>query len=102
MKQEEKPCELRDFYYLIINKNKPSDCFTISLKGLKKVIPNGKNRPFQCNWEDNREIKKRIWKEAKEYLLSQWAISIKKEIKITREGMPKSYPEFFSDKTQAA
>ncbi|MCZ0931905.1 MAG: hypothetical protein OXJ52_01980 [Oligoflexia bacterium] len=95
MKGSEKPCELRDFYYLIVNKDKPADCFIVSLKGFKKVNPNPRNQPFQCNWNENRGITQRNWREAKEYLLSKWAVSIKKQIALAKEGMPKHYPEFF-------
>ena len=96
MKMNEEECENRDFYYFIINKNKPFDCFFLSLKGLKEVVPNPaeQNHPFQCVFNKNREIKKRSFKEARKFLLSNWAEAIKKNIKLTKEGMPEHYPDF--------
>ncbi|CAD7287894.1 hypothetical protein LMG7974_00764 [Campylobacter majalis] len=37
-----------DYYFLIINKNEPSDVFATSLKALENLVPNGNNLPFQA------------------------------------------------------
>ena len=38
----------RDYYFLIINKDNPSDVFATSLKCLESILPNGNNLPFQA------------------------------------------------------
>ena len=95
MKLLESPCETRDFYYLIINKQNPSDSFVVSLKGIKNVRSNPRNQPFQCKWNSSRSFENRNWEEAKQYLLKNWAESIKKEIELAEQGMPIHYPEYF-------
>ena len=67
----------RDYYFLIINKNNPSDVFATSLKCLKNIVPNGNNLPFQAKWEDNRQMVKRDFEEAKEFLLGTFEQSLK-------------------------
>ena len=97
MKEKEEPDEKRDYYYLIVNKNEPADVFFVSLKGLAHCMPAPNNLPFQSNWGKCREQKERTWAEAKDFLLSAWAASIKELIKKQQNGMPKTYPEIFSD-----
>ena len=97
MKKKERPDEKRDYYYLIVNKNKPTDVLFVSLKGLAHCMPAPNNLPFQSNWGKCRKQKERTWAEAKDFLLSAWADSIKELIKKQQNGMPKTYPEFFSD-----
>ncbi|GAA8373895.1 hypothetical protein HpDR4_23720 [Helicobacter pylori] len=57
----------RDYYFLIINKNDPKDIFQ----------PNGNNLPFQCKWDNNREIVQRNFTESKNFILSALAESVK-------------------------
>lgn len=50
-------CEnVRDYYYLVINKTDSKDVLTSSIKNLKYITPNLSNLPFQINWEKNREL----------------------------------------------
>ncbi|RVZ33669.1 restriction endonuclease [Helicobacter pylori] len=65
----------RDYYFLIINKNDPKDIFINSLKGIQTLQPN--NLPFQCKWDNNREIVQRSFIESKNFILSALAESVK-------------------------
>ncbi|WP_305873171.1 restriction endonuclease [Helicobacter pylori] len=65
----------RDYYFLIINKNDPKDIFINSLKGIQTLQPN--NLPFQCKWDDNREIVQRNFDGSKNFILSALAKSVK-------------------------
>lgn len=65
----------RDYYFLIINKNDPKDIFINSLKGIQTLQPN--NLPFQCKWDNNREIVQRNFIESKNFILSALAKSVK-------------------------
>ncbi|MDI9347572.1 MAG: hypothetical protein QM538_03630 [Methylacidiphilales bacterium] len=97
MKQNESPDENRNYFYLIVNKDNPSDVFCTSLKGLKTVNANGSegNYPFQCVWDENRELADRTWAEAKIFLLTQFAKSVTKTISKLSEGLPCYYPEIY-------
>ncbi|GAA9547658.1 hypothetical protein HpHA40_08530 [Helicobacter pylori] len=65
----------RDYYFLIINKNDPKDIFINSLKSIQTLQPN--NLPFQCKWDNNREIIQRNFTESKNSILSALAESVK-------------------------
>ncbi len=65
----------RDYYFLIINKNDPKDIFINSLKGIQTLQPN--NLPFQCKWDNNREIIQRDFDGNKNSILSALAESVK-------------------------
>ncbi|MCQ2900071.1 restriction endonuclease [Helicobacter pylori] len=65
----------RDYYFLIINKNDPKDVFINSLKGIQTLQPN--NLPFQCKWDNNREIIQRDFDESKNFILNALAKSVK-------------------------
>lgn len=67
----------KDYYFLIFNKQNPTDIFANTLKGLQDLQPNGNNLPFQCRWDTNREYKERTFDEAKEFILSIFGTSIK-------------------------
>ncbi|WQZ85572.1 restriction endonuclease [Helicobacter pylori] len=66
----------RDYYFLIINKNDPKDVFINSLKSIQTLQPNGNNLPFQCKWDNNREIVQRNFTESKSFILSALAKSV--------------------------
>lgn len=97
MRENECPCDERDYYYIVVNKNHTDDVFAVSLRGITKVSPAPNNLPFQCRWDLCRESKPRTWEQAKEYLLGQWAVSIQRKIDNAKKGMPEYYPEFFSE-----
>lgn len=65
----------RNYYFLIINKNDPKDVFINSLKGIQTLQPN--NLPFQCKWDNNREIVQRDFDGSKNFILSALAKSVK-------------------------
>ncbi|MCH4611602.1 restriction endonuclease [Helicobacter pylori] len=67
----------KDYYFLIINKNDPKDIFINSLKGIQTLQPNGNNLPFQCKWDNNREIVQRDFDGSKNSILSALAESVK-------------------------
>ncbi|GAA9472467.1 hypothetical protein HpHA293_11600 [Helicobacter pylori] len=76
----------RDYYFLIINKNDPKDIFINSLKGIQTLQPN--NLPFQCKWDNNREIIQRNFDESKNSILSALAESVKLRVYL-------AFKEFF-------
>ncbi|MDA7984225.1 MAG: hypothetical protein MPJ52_01505 [Alphaproteobacteria bacterium] len=96
MLENESPDEGRDFYYIIIGKT-DRDVFPVTLKTAREFKPSASNLPFQCNWDKNREPVERSWQEAKDYLLTQWAESLRRLVTNVLKGMPKSYPQYFRD-----
>ena len=44
-----------DYYFLVVEKSEESAgrIFTQSLRRLRRIVPNGNNVPFQCNWAQN-------------------------------------------------
>ena len=44
----------RDYYFLVLNKNKQDDVVINSIKGLNTLTSNINNLPFQIKWNDNR------------------------------------------------
>ncbi len=76
----------RDYYFLIINKNDPKDIFINSLKGIQTLQPN--NLPFQCKWDNNREIIQRDFDGSKNSILSALAKSVKLRVYL-------AFKEFF-------
>lgn len=95
MRENENENNNRDYYYLIVNKMNTEDVFVVNLKGIVSCNPAPNNMPFQVNWGRNRELANRSWEEAREFLLSRWAESVKKLIELRLKGMPEYYPEFF-------
>jgi hypothetical protein len=45
----------KDYYFLIIDKNDPTDVFYTSMKTMRSIHPSSVNLPFQAVWLDNRE-----------------------------------------------
>ncbi|WRB49743.1 hypothetical protein KVL36_04605 [Helicobacter pylori] len=82
----------RDYYFLIINKNDPKDIFINSLKGIQTLQPNGNNLPFQCKWDNNREIIQRDFDGSKNFILSALAESVK-----LRSSIYLKFKEFFGE-----
>ncbi|GHP26528.1 restriction endonuclease [Helicobacter pylori] len=80
----------RDYYFLIINKNDPKDIFINSLKGVQTLQPN--NLPFQCKWDNNREIIQRDFDGSKNSILSALAESVK-----LRSSIYLKFKEFFGE-----
>tara|TARA_B110000503_G_C7020398_1_gene359519 strand:- start:72 stop:386 length:315 start_codon:yes stop_codon:yes gene_type:complete len=44
----------KDYFFLVINKNDPTDIIINSILGLKEITPNINNLPFQIMWKNNR------------------------------------------------
>lgn len=44
----------RDYFFLVVNKDEPSDIIINSIRGLSKLTPNINNLPFQVKWNDNK------------------------------------------------
>ncbi len=80
----------RDYYFLIINKNNPKDIFINSLKGIQTLQPN--NLPFQCKWDNNREIIQRDFDESKNFILSALAKSVELRVYLAFKEI---FGEFF-------
>lgn len=47
----------KDYYFVVLNKNDPSDVIINSLKGLTHLTPNNNNLPFQVCWNKNKIYK---------------------------------------------
>lgn len=69
-----------DYYFLIVNKNDPSDVFWTSLKRIDQLQPNGNNLPFQCDWGMNRIWTTRSEKESIIYILKIYLDSWNKKV----------------------
>lgn len=69
--------ESKDYYFLVINKRHPQDILINSLKSLTTLQANGNNLPFQCKWQDNRQMQQRSFAESKAFILGKFAESIK-------------------------
>ncbi|WP_407379531.1 restriction endonuclease [Helicobacter sp.] len=67
----------KDYYFLVINKDNPSDVFATSLKCLESILPNGNNLPFQAKWDNNRQVIQRDFVEVKDFLLGTFEQSLK-------------------------
>ncbi|CAK00038.1 hypothetical protein [Helicobacter acinonychis] len=84
----------RDYYFLIINKNDLKDIFINSLKSIQTLQPNGNNLPFQCKWDNNREIVQRSFMESQNFILNTLAASVKLRANIYL-AFKKFFGEFF-------
>ncbi|HCN38341.1 MAG TPA: restriction endonuclease [Bacteroidetes bacterium] len=67
----------KDYHFLVINKNNTEDVFHNTLRGLKKIQPNGNNLPFQCKWNENRIYEKRSFQNSVNFILTNFGKSIK-------------------------
>ncbi|GAA8993711.1 hypothetical protein Taitung14_10910 [Helicobacter pylori] len=63
---------------------------TADNQGIQTLQPNGNNLPFQCKWDDNREIIQRDFDGSKNFILSALAESIK-----LRSSIYLKFKEFF-------
>lgn len=54
IKKKELNNSQRDYYFLVLNKNKPDDVIINSIRGLEHIVANPNNLPFQINWNENR------------------------------------------------
>ena len=46
----------KDYYFLVLNKNNPSEVIINSIKGLTEINPNINNLPFQIRWDKNKNF----------------------------------------------
>ena len=83
-----------DYYFLVLNKG-TGKTFMSALKGLRSLVPNGNNLPFQCNWLENtpKDYKSRTFKEAKKFLLTNFAESIRGRIAIG-DDFKANFPDY--------
>lgn len=70
-----------DYYFLVIDKSNISNSYWTSLKRIDKLVANGNNLPFQCNWSINREFSRLSELEAMKYILSVYVDSWDKKAK---------------------
>ena len=54
----------RDYYFLVLNKNDPSEIIINSVRGLSILTPNMNNLPFQVCWKRNREYEHKCIKKS--------------------------------------
>ncbi len=80
------PGTAKDFYFLVINRNNPSDVFYIGLKQLPEIMESGNNPPFQCSWSKNREPVNRSGLDAQSYILKKLELTA-----IQRAEMSEAY-----------
>ena len=69
-----------DYYFIVVNKASPSDCYWTSLKRINRLTPNGNNLPFQANWAINRTFSGRSEKEAMKYIIEIYLQSWDKKV----------------------
>ena len=86
----------RDYYFLVVNKNDSADVFAQGLRTLGTLTPNGNNLPFQCCWRDNREPQERSFGDARDFLLSVFAQSIKRRAKMDN-AFQKHFPKYWEE-----
>ena len=79
-----------DYYFLIVNKKNTSDVFWTSLKRINRLVPNGNNLPFQCDWSQERTWNHRSELEAIDYILEIYCESWDKKI----SGYPEEIRSF--------
>ena len=73
-------CLDTDYYYLVVNKADTSDVFFNSLKCIEKLVPNGNNLPFQCNWAENKNIvENRSIEDSVNYILYMYDKSLERK-----------------------
>lgn len=74
-----------DYGFLVINKLDTSDIFYTSLRSIRTLTPNGNNLPFQCTWENNRELSPKKYKiEELKYLIETYHKALVKSIGAVR------------------
>ena len=56
----------------LMDKNNINNSYWTSLKRIDKLVSNGNNLPFQCNWSKNRIFSNRTETEAMEYILKTY------------------------------
>lgn len=64
----------KDYYFLVVFKDTGHILFT-SLLQLQKIVPNGNNLPFQCNWKSNIIPTNHSIAEQKKFLLDSFISS---------------------------
>lgn len=83
----------KDYYFLVINKNDPTDIFYIGLKQMQKLVANGNNLPFQANWSINKEPKYKNYEDAKNFILQTLGSSFKLRARVFEQFL-EYFPEF--------
>ena len=77
-----------DYYFIIVNKDNTSEVFFNSLKCINKLVSNGNNLPFQCNWSDNKTlIEDRSNKDSIKYLLAIYNESNEKKMAAAKKSV---------------
>jgi hypothetical protein len=82
----------RDYYFLILNKSDTTDVFVTTLRSLNTLQPNGNNLPFQCKWDINRDMKRRTFEEARDFLLDTFWKSVE-----LRANMYETFKHYFPE-----
>ena len=58
----------KDYYFIVLNKNKPSEIIVNSVNGLTYLTPNLNNLPFQVRWNKNKFFNYDIIQKKSNYL----------------------------------
>lgn len=74
-----------DYFFIVVDKNKNNDIIFNTMRRLKTLTPNGNNPPFQCKWSENKDIINRSFEEAKDFLLTNLSLTVKKRAQILEE-----------------
>ena len=101
LKENLRPDEKRDFYYLVVGKGKtacdPLRAFVTSFRTMRELRPTANNMPFQCDWSQCVEpVARHNYAQTKGFLLGAWAQSVKKAHEKYRH-MPVYFPEYFTE-----
>jgi len=83
----------KDYYFLVFNKQKPTDIFFNTLRGLNELQPNGNNLPFQCKWDSNKKPINRSYINVVKFVLTYFGESIKLRSEIYF-NFKKYFPEY--------
>ncbi len=74
-----------DYFFIVVDKKNNNDIIFNSMRRLKTLTPNGNNPPFQCKWSENKSIINRSFDEAKDFLLKNLSLTVKKRAQILKE-----------------
>lgn len=74
-----------DYFFIVLNKNDNREIIFNSMRRLNTLTPNGNNPPFQCKWSENKIIIERTFNKAKDFLLKNLYITVRKRAQILEE-----------------
>ena len=91
--------DLHTDYYLIVYNKITEDITLSSLKRVEKLVSNGANLPFQCDWskKENKIVTKRSQREQCAYLMNTFIESWKKRINLNAFAPLVEWEELYNE-----